>query len=44
MDEAAVREELQRLGRGITILLGETFVGLYITGPFTMGPCIDACV
>jgi predicted nucleotidyltransferase len=37
MDEAVVREELQRIGRGIATLLGENFVGFYITGSFAMG-------
>ncbi len=37
MDEAAVREELQGIGQGIATLLGENFIGLYITGSFTMG-------
>lgn len=37
MDEALVREELQRIGRNIATILKENFVGFYITGSFTMG-------
>ena len=37
MDEAVVREELQRIGRSIATVLKENFVGFYITGSFTMG-------
>ena len=37
MDEAVVREELARIGRDIATLLGENFVGFYISGSFAMG-------